>query len=157
MKKIQILIILLWGLMTLGYGQRLIKTDSINYIEIGRLKLDFVILDSITIDNFDLLKVPKYSLGEIQLEKDLIGSLRFPNELLEDTTIYLVGFEAEAIASFVIDKAGNVKEPIIERGFHKSADKDIINALIKLQKFEPGKYDNKPIDIRLILNIKYKA
>jgi hypothetical protein len=157
MKRIQILIVLFLGLITLGYGQRFIKTDSINYIEVGRLKMEFMILDSISIRNLDLLSVPKYLPGELQLEKHLTGSLRFPKELLEDTTISLAGFEAEAIASFVIDNHGNVRDIRIVKGFHKSADEEILHTLNSLQKFEPGKYDNTPIEIRLLLKIIYKA
>jgi len=157
MKRIKNFVILLFGFVTLGFSQRLIETDSTIYIEIGELRLDFVILDTIMIDSTGLLDAPKYSLGEKQLEKYLISSLRFPDEFLEDTTINLVGFETEAIASFVIDKMGNIKDTKIIKGFHHSSDKDIINALNKLQKFEPAKYDNRPVEISLILKLKYKA
>jgi protein TonB len=157
MKRTQIIILFTYGLLSLGLSQSLIKTDSVNYIEIGGLKMNFVILDSIPNFNLDLFKVPVYSPGEYQFVKNLKKSVRFPEEILEDSTIYINGFEAIVTASFIIDKNGDVKNLQINNGFNKSSDKDIINFFNRLPKFQPGKYDNKPIDIKLLLQFKFKA
>ena len=157
MKKIQIILILIIGFVNLGLSQRLIKTDSLNYIRIGELRLEFMILDSINDLNIDLLTVPKYSLGEIHLENYLRSSFKFPNDILEDTTINFDVFEAELEASFIIDKTGNVIDSKIKKGFNESADNNIINTLNRLKEFDPGKYNTKEIDIKLIINIKYQT
>jgi len=137
-----------------GYSQKLIKTDTINYISIGGLKLEFLILDSIDNTNVDLFSVPKYILGEEKLKKHL--SFRIPPEILEDTSINLTGFETIVEATFVIDKIGNVKDIKILKGQYESTRKDILVILNKLQKFEPARYNNRPVDIRLTLKVKYK-
>ena len=65
------------------------------------------------------------------------------------------GIEGRVIVQFIVDKEGNVVNPSIVRGVHKSLDEEAIR-VVKQADFKPGMQDGKPVRVQYSLPITYK-
>ena len=65
------------------------------------------------------------------------------------------GIEGRVVVQIVIDKDGNVREPVIIRGIGGGCDEEAIRA-IKMAKFVPGMQRGRPVSVRYTLPITFK-
>lgn len=65
------------------------------------------------------------------------------------------GIEGRVIVQFVIDKNGNVVDPVVVRGIGGGCDEEAIRA-VKTAKFRPGLQRGRPVNVRYSLPITFK-
>jgi len=66
-----------------------------------------------------------------------------------------VGIEGRVVVQFVVDKDGNVVNPVVMRGIGGGCDEEAIRA-VKLAKFQPGMQRGRPVAVRYSLPITFK-
>ena len=90
-------------------------------------------------------KMPKLVGGLGSLQK----MINYPEEARK------AGAEGRVIVQFIIDKEGNVVNPSIVKGVHKSLDEEALR-VVKQANFKPGKQDGKPVKVQYSLPITYQ-
>ena len=65
------------------------------------------------------------------------------------------GIEGRVVVQFIIDKEGNVLDPVVVRGIGGGCDEEAINA-VKQIKFVPGRQRGKPVSVRYSLPVSFK-
>lgn len=66
-----------------------------------------------------------------------------------------IGVEGRVVVQFIVDKEGNVVDPVVVRGIGGGADEEAIRA-VKLAKFQPGMQRGRPVAVRYSLPITFK-
>ena len=66
-----------------------------------------------------------------------------------------VGIEGRVVVQFVVDKDGNVVNPVVMRGIGGGCDEEAIRA-VKLATFQPGMQRGRPVAVRYSLPITFK-
>ncbi len=86
----------------------------------------------------------------------LIGGINSVQKVIEYPPLALqAGIEGRVIVQFVINKEGNVVDPIIVRGIGGGCDEEAIRA-VKLAKFKPGMQRGRAVPVRYTLPITFK-
>lgn len=89
--------------------------------------------------------------GEMKALYETIGkNLRYPETAKEK------GIEGKVLVKFIIDKEGNVVNPVIVRSVDAALDKAALDAVKKLPKFKPGKIGGKPVNVWYSIPIAFK-
>jgi protein TonB len=65
------------------------------------------------------------------------------------------GIEGRVVVQFLIDKEGNVVDPVVVRGIGGGCDEEALKAVQKV-KFKPGKQRGKPVIVRFSLPVSFK-
>jgi len=65
------------------------------------------------------------------------------------------GIEGRVIVQFIVDKEGNVVNPSIVKGVHKSLDEEALR-VVKKANFKPGTQRGKPVRVQYSLPITYQ-
>ena len=86
----------------------------------------------------------------------LIGGIAtIQNEIEYPEMAMKAGIEGKVIVQFVIDKKGNITNPVIVRGIGAGCDEEAIRAL-KTAKFRPGMQRGRPVQVRYTLPVTFK-
>lgn len=65
------------------------------------------------------------------------------------------GIEGRVVVQFIIDKQGNVNNPVVVRGIGGGCDEEALKAVAKA-KFIPGKQRGKPVLVKYSLPVSFK-
>ena len=66
-----------------------------------------------------------------------------------------VGIEGRVVVQFVVNKDGEVVDPVVVRGIGGGCDEEAIRA-VKLAEFKPGMQRGRPVSVRYSLPISFK-
>ncbi len=95
---------------------------------------------------FIVVEQPPVLIGGIAgVQKNII----YPKLALE------VGIEGRVVVQFIVDKDGNIVNPVVMRGIGGGCDEEAIRA-VKLAKFQPGLQRGRPVAVRYSLPITFK-
>lgn len=95
---------------------------------------------------FIVVEQPPVLIGGIQgVQKAII----YPELALK------VGIEGRVVVQFIVDKDGEVVNPVVMRGIGGGCDEEAIRA-VKLAKFQPGMQRGRPVAVRYSLPITFK-
>lgn len=95
---------------------------------------------------FIVVEQPPVLVGGIQaVQRNII----YPELALK------VGIEGRVVVQFVVDKDGNVVNPVVMRGIGGGCDEEAIRA-VKLANFQPGMQRGRPVAVRYSLPITFK-
>jgi protein TonB len=92
----------------------------------------------------------------VEQAPELIGGL----EGLQSRIVYpeialKAGIEGRVILQFVIDRNGNVNNPVVVRGIGGGCDEEALRA-IRTSKFTPGLQRGRPVSVRYSLPVTFK-
>lgn len=65
------------------------------------------------------------------------------------------GIEGRVFVEFVVDKEGNVVNPVIKKGIGSGCDEEALRA-IKLATFSPGMVDGEAVNVKLVMPFTFK-
>jgi TonB family protein len=96
---------------------------------------------------FQLAKYPK---GVVAMFRFLGATIRYPLTALEK------GIQETIFVGFTIEKNGKVGKIKIEQGKSRELNDESIRVIQAMPKWTPAKLNGEPIEVRLILPIKFK-
>jgi TonB family protein len=65
------------------------------------------------------------------------------------------GIEGRVIVQFVVDKSGDVTNPKVMRGVHRTLNEAALEA-VKEQEFKPGQQDGAPVKVQMSLPVTFR-
>lgn len=87
---------------------------------------------------------------------ELIGGLAAVQKHITYPEMALkAGIEGRVVVQFLIDKDGNVQDPIVVRGIGGGCDEEALKAVQKV-KFIPGRQRGKPVVVRYSMPVSFK-
>ena len=98
-------------------------------------------------DTFELLPevMPTMKGG---LEK-LYREIEYPKQAMQ------IGIEGRVVVQFIVNKKGEVEEPVILRGIGGGCDEEVLR-VIKLMKFTPGIQNGNFVKVKMAQTITFK-
>lgn len=106
---------------------------------------------------------PKYEDEEVEQEifivveqmPELIGGLAsVQKQITYPKLAVMAGIEGRVVVQFIIDKEGNVNDPVVVRGIGGGCDEEAVKA-VQQAKFIPGRQRGKPVLVRYSLPISF--
>lgn len=89
--------------------------------------------------------------GEMKALNEALGrNLVYPETLKEQ------GIEGKVLVKFIIDKEGNIKNPVVVRSVDPLLDKAALDAVKKLPRFRPGKIAGSPVSVWYSIPITFR-
>ena len=86
----------------------------------------------------------------------IVGGLQSIQEnLVYPESAMTAGVEGRVIIQFVVDKNGDVQQPVVVRGVESSLDAAALRA-VEVAKFEPGRQRGEAVDVKMSLPITFK-
>ncbi len=96
-------------------------------------------------------KMPAYPGGMRELMKDIDENLVYPEEAKKD------GIQrADVTVRFVIDRKGNITNPIILKSVSPVFDSAAIDVLFHLKPFEPGEQRGEKVNVYFFVPILFR-
>ena len=94
-------------------------------------------------------KMPQYPGGNIELLKFVAENTQYSETAKSDKA------DGKVIVRFIINKQGNVVNPILVQSVHPALDKEALRVISQLKGFTPGFYNGKPISVYYNLSITF--
>jgi protein TonB len=92
----------------------------------------------------------------VEQQPELIGGINAVQSRIIYPEIALkAGIEGRVIVQFIIDKEGNVVNPVVIRGIGGGCDEEALRA-VKTAKFRPGLQRGRPVQVRYTLPITFR-
>ena len=92
----------------------------------------------------------------VEREPTIVGGQAAIRDVLKYPELAMkAGIEGRVYLQFIIDRRGNVKDPVVLRGIGGGCDEAAIEAVKKL-KFTPGMQRGKPVNVRFNMPIIFK-
>ncbi len=79
------------------------------------------------------------------------------SELNENLEPNRIGISGKVYIEFVVEKDGSLSNVIVKRGVHEILDNNALQAVKKLNKWEPGIQNHHPVRVRMVLPINFKV
>lgn len=79
------------------------------------------------------------------------------NELNQHLKPNRIGISGKVFIEFVVEKDGSLSNVIVKRGVHEILDNNALQAVKKLNKWEPGIQNHHPVRVRMVLPINFKV
>lgn len=96
-------------------------------------------------------QMPTFPGGMAECMKFLSKNIDYPEDCEK------AGVQGRVIVQFVVDKEGNITEPKVVRGIHESLDKEALRVIKMMPKWEPGKEDGKPVNVKYTVPIAFRV
>jgi protein TonB len=93
--------------------------------------------------------MPKYPGGQEALMDFLAKNIQYPQAAKE------AGITGTVIASFVIEKNGNVSDIKILKGLGSGCDEEVIRVVNLMRKWKAGKQNGKEVRVQYNLPVKF--
>jgi len=94
--------------------------------------------------------MPVYEGGLSAMIKFLRKNLHYPS------SARMTGIEGSVYIRFVIDGQGAVTDVEVIKGINGALDKEAIRVIAKMPRWKPGRQHNLPVNVRMVLPIKFK-
>ena len=65
-------------------------------------------------------------------------------------------FEGRVIVSFVVNKVGEVKDPVVVRSVTPELDREVLRVVRAMPKWTPGMHKGKPVNVKYTIPISFK-
>lgn len=92
----------------------------------------------------------------VEQQPELVGGYAaFQKTINYPEMALMAGIEGRVVLQFIIDKEGNVHDPVVVRGIGGGCDEEAIRA-VKNAKFIPGKQRGKPVNVRYSMPVSFK-
>lgn len=95
-------------------------------------------------------QMPEFKSGPSGLGTFIRSNLSYPREALDEKK------EGIVIASFVVEKNGNISNISIVRGLGYGCDEEVLRLMKMMPKWKPGKKDGKAVRVKLNIPIEFK-
>ena len=90
-----------------------------------------------------------------QLPKMIGGMTALQNNMIYPESAKKDGTEGRVILEFVVNKSGDVENPVVKKGLSEDLNSAAISAISKI-KFEPGLQKEEPVKVLMTLPIIFK-
>ena len=117
------------------------------FLEDGSPKTD-VFLEDLKPEEWQ--KPPKFPGGGDSLLRYLANAIHYPEVARENN------IQGRVLASFVVDRSGNISDVRIEEPVSPEIDKETIRVLKKMPRWEPGRINGIPIRVRYTVPVLYR-
>lgn len=92
----------------------------------------------------------------VEEKPELIGGMKSLQSRIEYPKVAKkAGIEGRVFVQFIVDKNGNVTDPVVLRSPHKLLSEEALR-VIRTAKFKPGKQRTKPVKVRMALPISFR-
>lgn len=99
---------------------------------------------------FDADVMPKFNNKEAdEFRKYVTLNLKYPEEAVKK------GINGRVFVSFIVDKAGEVKQVKVVRGVDEALDNEAIRVVRNSPKWEPALIDDKPVNVQFTFPIVF--
>jgi len=95
-------------------------------------------------------KMPEYEGGIPKFYAYVGANLEYPKQARRE------GVEGKVMVQFVVSKNGDIKEGTILRGIGAGCDNAALDIINNSKGWTPGEYQNKPVDVQMVLPITFK-
>jgi protein TonB len=100
---------------------------------------------------FNFVQVlPQFPGGEAQLQQFLVNNINYPFIASEN------GIQGTVVIQFVIDKEGNITEPVILRDIGGGCGEEALRVVGLMPKWIPGEQQGKKVAVRYTLPVRFK-
>jgi len=101
-------------------------------------------------DVYTIVEVmPEFPGGENERNRFLAQNIIYPNLAAEN------GIEGTVYVSFVVDKAGDIRNVKILRGIGGGCDEEAVRVVKRMPKWKPGTQNGKPVNVLFNMPIYY--
>lgn len=114
----------------------------------GSVPIPVVVDPPKTLDFAEIM--PEYQGGMSAMMKFLRKNLHYPS------SARMMGIEGSVFVRFVVDSQGEVIDVEVIKGVQGSLDKEAMRVIAMMKKWKPGRQHNVPVNMRMILPIKFK-
>ncbi len=98
-----------------------------------------------------------YDKGAVDDPPELIGGhMKLLGRISYPRSCRRRGGEGLVVVEFVVDKQGNIVEPLTYQGIDRSCDKAVIRAMTKHARFTPGYLDGRAVNVKMIFTFNFK-
>ena len=95
-------------------------------------------------------EIPSYPGGMSQFVKWLTSNLKYPENARKNK------LQGVVLATFVIEKDGNISNLKIARALHKECDDEVLRVLKKMNKWTPGKRNGETCRTLFCIPVEFK-
>jgi len=95
-------------------------------------------------------QMPEFPQGQEGLGDYIRGNLSYPRTALDAKK------EGIVIASFIVEKDGNITNIEIVRGLGYGCDEEVIRLIKMMPQWKPGLKDGKPVRVKLNIPVQFK-
>ncbi|HUM47504.1 MAG TPA: energy transducer TonB, partial [Chitinophagales bacterium] len=100
---------------------------------------------------FPVSQMPVYPGGQKNMRAFIIKTIRYPEKAKAD------GIRGTVFISMVVQKDSFIDEVKVERGIDPECDQVVLAAVKKLSRFIPGTENGVPVDVKLVLPVRFSA
>jgi len=93
--------------------------------------------------------MPAFPGGESEMMKFLGNNLKYP-ERAKDAEA-----QGTVLISFVVDKEGQISNPVIKRGIGFGCEEEAIRVIQKMPTWSPGKMNGQTVNVEYVLPIRF--
>lgn len=95
-------------------------------------------------------QMPEYNGGFVSMQRDIQKQIRYPSQAMR------IGTEGTVYVSFVVNTDGSVSDIGLVRGIGDGCDEEAMEAVAKMQKWNPGKQNGKTVRVKITVPIKFE-
>jgi len=100
---------------------------------------------------FDVVEeMPEYPGGTKAMMDYLMNNIKYPEDAMKKN------IEGRVIASFVVDRDGNITEPRVVKSVYPSLDQEALRIVQAMPRWKPGKQSGKTVRVKYTLPIIFK-
>lgn len=96
-------------------------------------------------------QAPQFPHGEKAMLRYLVKNIKYPKSLIGSNILGTVK------VSFVVKEDGSLSDIRIIENVHFDMDSEVIRVIASMPKWEPGKQEGKPVEVRYTLPVRFSA
>ena len=95
-------------------------------------------------------QMPSFPGGQQAMMKFMKNNIRYPEALKKNKVQGMV------LVQFVVDQTGRITDPVVKRSVEPSLDAEALRVVRAMPKWNPGKQNGKPVNVRYTLPVSFK-
>ena len=95
-------------------------------------------------------QMPSFPGGQQAMMKFMKNNIRYPEALKKNKVQGMV------LVQFVVDQTGRITNPVVKRSVEPSLDAEALRVVRAMPKWNPGKQNGKPVQVRYTLPVSFK-
>lgn len=95
-------------------------------------------------------QMPSFPGGQQAMMKFMKNNIRYPEALKKNKVQGMV------LVQFVVDQTGRITNPVVKRSIEPSLDAEALRVVRAMPKWNPGKQNGKPVNVRYTLPVSFK-
>jgi TonB family protein len=101
------------------------------------------------VDFYEFSIQPAYTGGDAEMIKYLVNHVKYPDLAREN------GISGTVFIQFIVRKDGRIDNVKIKISAHPSLDEESLRVIRNMPPWQPGYYDGKASDVKMVLPLKY--